>query len=486
MIDPTRNLAISMPSAGATSRPALVPIARGGVLVAGLLLAAGMAVARAEPERRSSEDNRPNILFILSDDHRWDALGAAGNPTIHTPTLDQLAREGIYYRQATIHISQCLPSRATLLSGLPPHRHGIHSNRHQEPSQTVWRDLCARPTVASLLKSEGYHTVFVGKWHLQSDPWECGFAETMTWLPYGGDYYVDPRGLARGRSRNSLTVEGNTQEIFAADAIDFIRGSAEMETPFFLWFSPTAPHLPYGPNPPRIEALYEGKSNRDMRPPGFPDDIPVHEHWVEYYESVSHLDEIVGRLLQALEESGQRENTVVVFLGDNGYMMGERGIGLDGPNGKTVPYESSLRVPLLVAGLPHLSGTDPSQASSLDIPPTLLSVAGIAAPEEWPGRDLIAALRRGEVIDEAFSELPDTKSEQFGHLAFRSIRTHRYKFIDWEDPKLPDELYDLVSDPREEHNLATESDFRSIVEELSERLTAWRSRTRDPVLERGS
>jgi arylsulfatase A-like enzyme len=151
-----------------------------------------------------------------------------------------------------------------------------------------------------------------------------------------------------------------------------------------------------------------------------------------------------------------------------------------------VPYESSLRVPLLVAGLPHLSGTDPSQASSLDIPPTLLSVAGIAAPEEWPGRDLIAALRRGEVIDEAFSELPDTKSEQFGHLAFRSIRTHRYKFIDWEDPKLPDELYDLVSDPREEHNLATESDFRSIVEELSERLTAWRSRTRDPVLERGS
>ena len=432
------------------------------------------ALARAEAP--------PNLILILSDDHRWDALGIAGNERVHTPVLDAMAREGLYLRQATIHVSQCPPSRATLLTGLPPHTHGFHSGQVQEARARDSARFCGASTLPALLAARGYRTTLVGKWHLAADPWECGFAEIETWIPQGAALFEDPGSLARGKSRKLGKRSGYTQEILTDDVIRVIRESAGKEEPFFIWAAFIAPHLPYGPNPPRIRKLYEGKTVPELLPPSFPKDQETNPNWRLYYEAVSHLDEQVGRILATLDEVGARENTVVLFLGDNGYMMGERGVGLSGPAGKVVPYESSLRVPLLVSGLEGLSGVDDSQVSSLDVAPTLLALAGGAPLASWPGRDFVAALRAGVGPREAFSEWSDEKGSRFGHLAFRAVRTGEHKLIDWLDPKRGDELYDLRADPLEERNLIEVPELAEVLSDLRRRLDRWRRETGDPAV----
>lgn len=446
-----------------------------------LLLPALGCAGLERPAAAPPAPARPNLIVVLSDDHRWDALGAAGNPAIITPTMDRLARDGVYFRQATVSVSQCHPIRASLLTGLPSFLHGVYSTKFVAPG--VAETLCRRPTVASLLRDAGYHTVLVGKWHVPPPPWECGFDEMRTWLPDGGSYYRDPE-LVRGHSQDHEVIPGFTQEIFADDAIDFLRGKAARDSPFLLWLGFTAPHHPYEPNPERIEALYAGRSPDELLPPGFPRDVPAND-WLHYDQAVSHLDEQLGRLLAALRETGLAEKTVVVLLGDNGYMMGERGLGGpdSGADGKQVPYESSLRVPFILSGpgLPKALVSD-LPASSLDLPPTLLALAGVPAPDSWPGRDLVAALDGKVEVREAFAEWSDEKSQKFGGLAFRAVRTPTHKLVLWKDPARGDELYDLSADPAEAHNLIADPAAREVLSDLRARLAAWMRRNGDPAL----
>lgn len=424
---------------------------------------------------------RPNLVVVLSDDHRWDALGAAGNPAILTPVMDRMAREGVYFRQATVSVSQCHPVRASLLTGLPAHRHGVYSTQFQAPG--VAETLCKRPTVASLLRDAGYRTVVVGKWHVPPPPWECGFDEVRTWLPGGGTNFRDPE-LVRGMAHEHETVAGFTQEIFTEDAVKFLHGETAQAGPFLLWLGFTAPHYPYEPNPERIEALYAGRSDDELLPPGFPRDVQAND-WRHYNQAVSHLDEQLGRLLAALQETGLAERTVVVLLGDNGYMMGERGLGGPGSrsNGKQVPYESSLRVPFLLSGpgLPESLVSD-LPVSSMDLPPTLLSLAGLPVPDSWPGRDLVAALAGKLELREAFAEWSDEESERFRDIAFRAVRTPAHKLILWKDPARSDELYDLAADPAEARNLIADPEAQEVLRDLRSRLLAWMQRNGDPAL----
>jgi arylsulfatase A-like enzyme len=425
--------------------------------------------------------SRPNLVVVLSDDHRWDALGAAGNPAVITPVMDRMVRDGVYFRQAIVSVSQCHPVRASLLTGLPAYRHGVHSIQYQEPG--VAETLCRRPTVASLLRDAGYHTVAIGKWHVPPPPWACGFDEVRTWLPHGSADYHDPE-LIRGMSEEPETVAGFTQEIFADDAAGFLRSDAARAGPFLLWLGFTAPHFPYEPNPERIEALYAGRSDGELFPPGFPRDVPAND-WLHYDQAVSHLDEQLGRVLETLRETGLAERTVVVLLGDNGYMMGERGLGGPGSraNGKQVPYESSLRVPFVLSGpgLPAALVSD-LPVSSLDLPPTLLSLAGLPVPDSWPGRDLVAALAGRVEVREAFAEWSDEESDKFGHLAFRAVRTPTHKLIVWKDPLRIDELYDLLADPSEVHNIVFDAAAREVLRDLRSRLFVWMQRNGDPAL----
>ncbi|MFL6198941.1 MAG: sulfatase [Thermoanaerobaculia bacterium] len=454
------------------------------LLLVSLVGCAGLAQREPRPPAPPVVSPRPNLVVVLSDDHRWDALGASGNPAVITPVMDRLVREGVYFRQATVSVSQCHPVRASLLTGLPAWRHGLYSTQFQAPG--VAETLCRRPTVASLLRDAGYHTVVVGKWHVPPPPWECGFDEARTWLPGGAADYREPE-LVHGKSHEHEVVAGFTQEIFAGDAVDFLRGHAgntAQAGPFLLWLGFTAPHFPYEPNPERIEALYAGRSDEELLPPGFPRDVKAND-WRHYDQAVSHLDEQLGRVLAALRETGLAERTVVVLLGDNGYMMGERGVGGPGSlaNGKQVPYESSLRVPFVLSGpgLPRALVSD-LPVSSMDLPPTLLSLAGVPVPDSWPGRDLVAALAGRIEVREAFAEWSDEESEKFGNAAFRAVRTPTLKLIVWKDPARGEELYDLSADPAEAHNLVADPAAQEVLRDLRSRLSEWMKRNGDPAL----
>src|SRR5687767_12607821 len=282
--------------------------------------------ARAQSRVRS-DPNRPNIIFIISDDHRWDVLGTAGNRHVKTPVLDRLAREGLYFRQATIHVSQCAPSRATLLTGLAPHQSGYYANNFVR-KDLEWAVKFPVPTMPELMQRAGYNTVLVGKWHVAPDPWLSGFSDIRTWLPEAGANYKDPR-LARGRSRERAPVKGFTNDIFADSALEFLNSEKAKEQPFLLWFASTIPHSPYFPNPSHIEDLYDN-IDEHAHPPAFPAGTKVDlslegdssrsPALAKYYEAVTHLDEIVGRIANTLEKQGIADNTVLIFLGDNGLM----------------------------------------------------------------------------------------------------------------------------------------------------------------------
>lgn len=449
---------------------------------AALFLVAGgmiLPITGTSNAQSAEKPSVPNILFIVTDDQRWDALGAAGNKAIRTPVLDKLAAEGAWFRQATIHVPQCSPTRATLLTGLPPHQHRWYSNQHQHADVMNPDGFKGLPTLPGLLQKAGYRTMFIGKWHPQPDPWNCGFSDIGIWLPGGGGAYVDPR-LAKGKSRDLNVVKGYTQEIFANDAITFLQSPQATEKPFFLWLAFTAPHGPHKPNPPRIEKLYEGKEDDDLRPPGFPKDAAGKSPWRSYYEATSHLDEQVGKVLDALAAQKLASSTIVVVLGDNGYMMGERGW-----DGKVVPYESSVRVPLIVRapGSATVKGPNDAPVSSLDLPPTLLKLAGVDAPKEWPGRDLTPLLKgaKDSGITEAVCEWADNQSKQFGDLGYRLVRTPTHKLIVWEKAGKPDELYDLAADPHETKNLIDAADTAKVRDDLRARLHAWMEKTKDPA-----
>ncbi|MCL6505285.1 MAG: sulfatase-like hydrolase/transferase [Pirellulales bacterium] len=443
-------------------------------LVAAFLLACGSSVWAAD---------RPNILLLISDDHRWDALGAAGNAAIHTPQLDRLAAAGVYLWQATIHVPQCSPSRASLLTGLPPHRHRWYSNQFQDPAVAAPDGFNGLPLLPGLLRQRGYRTVLTGKWHLAPDPGQCGFSLVRTWLPQGGAAYVDVH-LARGDSRDPQPTKGYLQHVLADDVIDFLNSPAAHQQPFFYWVAFTAPHLPYGPNPPHIQQLYLGKEPRELLPPGFPNDIPTND-WRRYYEAVSFLDEQIGRILDALDRAGLQDNTVVVFLGDNGYMMGHKGVGVQGGTGKVVPYEGSVRVPLIIRapGIARLQGRCEAPVSSLDLPVTILTLAGMAPPHDWPGRDLLPLLRGkpNHGIDHAVCEWADEHSDRFGHLAYRLVRTPRFKLIVWKDPHRTSEFYDLAADPLEQHNRIDDSALAGTRDDLHSKLERWMQQTEDPA-----
>ena len=454
-----------------------------------LLLSVVNLVSFHAYNQQSSGSKHPNIVFIISDDHRWDGLGAAGNTKIKTPVLDKLAREGVYFRQATTHISVCAPSRATMLTGLSPHQHGYHSNNSMR-SDMQWADSFSVPTVPGLLQQGGYQTVLVGKWHLATEPWLTGFSEVRTWLPQAASSYVDPP-LAKGNSRKTEIIKGFTNTIFANDAIEFLSSAVAKEKPFLLWLAATAPHGPLRPNPPHIQQLYDGKTNADLIPPGFPKNIKPNFslfsdstqsgmfRFVNYYEAISHLDELVGEVMETIEKQGLAKNTIVIFIGDNGFMSGSRGM-----NGKVVPWEESVRVPLIIYAPMFFKqkGTNDVPVSTLDLPGTLLAMAGVAIPKKWAGRNLMPFLigRTNHGIDYAINEWVDTVN-QYRNLTQRSIRTPQYKLIRWHRQDMPDELYNLVTDPHETINIIREPAMITVKNKLLKQLNDWMLKTNDPA-----
>ncbi|MDZ4797428.1 MAG: sulfatase-like hydrolase/transferase [Bryobacteraceae bacterium] len=423
-----------------------------------------------------AQTRKPNIVFLLSDDHHWQALGAAGNPNIKTPNIDKLASRGINFRQAVISTSQCAPSRGILLSGQEIYQTGLDCNEH-----TGFRFLKG-DTVIEQMRKAGYATNLIGKWHLSNSPKECGFSKAPLWMQPGAMAYVDPplkRGIDAAKPEPS---KGLITDLWTSAAVDVIQSAGDQ--PYLLWLAYNAPHTPWTASE-KYRQMYAG-GNAELAPPNHPKPKPNAPgkpyDWATYYAVITELDANIGRVVDAIEKSGQWNNTLILFLGDNGYLAGSKGL-----QGKVYPWEESVRVPFVAAGGPVAkAGVSNACVASVDIPATMLDYAGIQPAQKLSGVSMKGLLSgRGKFPrDEAFSTWVDGRPEALtvnqAIEPYRLIRTPRHKFIIWESKK--EAFFDLQADPFEERNLVADAGSAAVLKRLKEKLRARMKETADPAL----
>lgn len=412
---------------------------------------------------------RPNIIFLFSDDHHFQCLGAAGNPHIQTPNLDRMAREGVHFGNAVISTAQCAPSRGIMLSGLETYQSGLISNGSRSFKPGLG------PTVVEQLRASGYSTTMVGKWHIDAQPGGCGFTHCPLWLRGGGSVYRNPK-LRRGAAGKDEPVEGHITDLFTDAAIDSIRGA---RAPYFLWLAYNAPHTPWYAAPEYLEP-YRGKPAESLAPPLHPAGGSKFD-WASYYAVITHLDKTVGRVVDAVHTAGQWDNTVIFFLGDNGYMAGTRNW-----EGKVRHWDESVRVPLLAAGGPvKRAGTVQDPVASIDLTATWLALAGVRPAYRLAGNSLASYLRTGKgKQDAAFSTWDDPRPEGLAVGVaiepYRLIRTARHKLVVFASRK--QSLYDCVADPGEHRDLIADPNMSSTRKRLLDRLRARMKETGDHAL----
>jgi N-acetylglucosamine-6-sulfatase len=431
---------------------------------------------RASGAARSS---RPNIVFILIDDLRWDELGIVGHPYIKTPNIDRIGAEGALFRNAFMTTPLCSPSRASLLTGKYAHTHGIIDNVDRSAAS---HKLVTFPL---LLHQSGYETAFIGKWHMGNDDKpRPGFDRWVSFKGQGA--YLNPDMNEDGKS---VKPSGYVTDILNGYAVEFIK--RRHDKPFLIYLAHKAIHpevtqnndgslnladaelfipaerhrnLYAGeaiPHRPSYKRAPEGKPALQRRigdlPPLGPTTATSDETILGRQRSLMAIEEGVGDILRALKETGQLDNTVLVFTSDNGYFYGEHGLSVE----RRLAYEESIRMPLLMR-YPELikPGTVRDEfALNIDLAPTLLELAGVAAPETMQGRSLAPLLNgkrpawRHSFLIEYYS---DTVFPRISRMGYKAVRTGRWTYIHYLELKDMDELYDLKTDPYEMKNLIHE------------------------------
>src|SRR5882672_10738134 len=351
---------------------------------------------------------RPNILFIMSDDHAAHAISAYGSKINQTPNLDQIAREGVRFDRCFVVNSICSPSRATILTGKYSHLNGVPVFNRFDGSQ---------PTLAKYLQAAGYHTGMIGKWHLFSDP--TGF-DYWNILPGQGVYH-DPVLIEMGERKKH---PGYVTDLITDFSIAFLKNRPK-DKPFFLMCHHKAPHRPWQPDAKHAH-LYDGvdipepvtfnddyrtrsdaareaamRIDRDLTKTDLKQDPPPDlsgaalKHWKyqryikDYLACIAAVDDNVGRLLDYLDQSGLAENTIVIYTSDQGFFLGDHG-WFD----KRFMYEESLRMPFLVRYPGHIKpGTvNDSMILNVDFAPTFLQYAGLSTPGGVQGRSIMPLL----------------------------------------------------------------------------------------------
>lgn len=396
---------------------------------------------------RGGDGRRPNILLVLTDDVRHDAMGCAGDARLQTPHLDRLAKDGVRFSNAFVTSSLCSPSRASMLTGCYAHRHGVVDNISRAPDRSC-------PTFAQMLQQAGYETAYFGKWHMlaRATP-RVGFDRWISFTSQGE--YV----------RNTMNVDGEWKLVlnYITDeltdrAVDFI--AQERQKPFLLVVGHKAAHAPFAPATRHATRYADvdftqpaaGGDELARKPDwgGRAADAPTPDELRDYHRCLLAVDESMGRLVAALKESGQLDNTLIVYTSDNGLLLGEHG----GLRDKRAAYEASIRVPLL-ARHPRLlprGKVCAEVALGLDLMSTFCEAAGIAPAATNQGRSLLP-LARGERGRDDF--LYEYFREEGNVPTCLAVRTRDWKYVTYpEDPSLQPELYDLGADPGERVNLA--------------------------------
>ena len=420
----------------------------------------------------AAEDVPPNVVLIISDDQAWTDYGFMGHPAIQTPHLDRLAAESVVFRRGYVPTALCRPSLLTLATGHYAHKHGVTGNdpspKHAGPATPLYAERRATlisyierfDTLPELLAKRGYLSHQSGKW------WEGGFA-------HGGFTHGMTRGFPRPGGRHGddgLRIGREGMRPIER----FVETAVEAEKPFFLWYAPFLPHTPH--NPP--ERLLE-KYRQDGRP------LPI----ARYYAMCEWFDQTCGQLLGILDAKDVRDNTLVVYVTDNGWIQSPTGRGY-APRSKQTPYEGGVRTPIMFSWPGRLEGaTRLEPVSSIDLVPTILSAAGLTVPDGLPGLNLWPILTGAKPIDrdaifgESFAHDIADVADPEASLLYRWCiegkwkllltydgEVNRYKSTHPRDEKGP-QLFDLSKDPHEKKNVATE--HPEVVARLAKRIAGW-------------
>lgn len=434
---------------------------------------------------------RPNILVVMIDDHGQWATGCYGNRELHTPTLDYLARTGTRFANAFTPTPVCSPARASFFTGRLPSQHGIHdylAERMPEIGERDW--LADETTLPQLLSAAGYQTALSGKWHCGrgAHP-QPGFDTWFSLGPAQGNH-TGPHTYYDGDT--PVTMRGYKAEITTDHALRFLH-TRDDTRPFFLFVGYIATHSPWAGHPERLVARY-----RDCTFDDIPADTayPFGRHAgegaklltdaaqraakAEYYAAVSVVDEQVGRLLDALDTAGTRDNTLVVYTADHGLNCGQHGVWGKGNGTRPLNMlEESIRVPLILNRPDLFAGQVRAEfVNHCDLFSTLCDVGGVeiskadADTRRYPSRSFAPLLFGGVIPDR------DAVFGEYGNL--RMIRTRVHKLIQ-RYPDGPCELFDLIIDPRETVNLFDDAAHQACLQQLATRLDAHFARYQDPV-----
>lgn len=412
----------------------------------------------------NAADSRPNIVFIISDDQGAGDYGFMGHPHVETPHLDKLAAQSLVFPRGFVPTSVCCPSLATIITGLYPHQHKVTANdpplppgakakggRGSTPELTAqWNGMLDQvPTLPRLLASQGYLSFQTGKWW-QGDFTRGGFTHGMSKGSRHGD-----EGLTIGRD--------GMQPIY-----DFIAEARKQQKPFFVWYAPLMPHTPHTP-PERLFQKYASET-----------DSP---HLARYWAMCEWFDESCGELLDHLEKEKLSENTIVVYVTDNGWIQSPTNAGF-APKSKTSPFDAGHRTPILVRWPGHVKPTKSTAlASSIDLVPTVLAAVQLPVPEGLRGINLLdttAIESRQHLFGEDFTIRSQTLDNVNANVVWRWVTDGRWRLIlprtfeaEGSLKTIPQDnylkpylitalkaaqpmLYDLESDPNEEINVASE------------------------------
>ncbi len=441
---------------------------------------------------------KPNILFILTDDQRWDTIGAAGSKYLATPNIDRLAREGVYFKNAFCTTSLCSPSRASILSGLYAHSHGVWDNFTEYPA-----DLESFPRH---LQQSGYDTAYIGKWHMgeDNDRPRPGFDWFVSHKGQGE--YFDTEFNLNGRRK--AVLPGYYTTVVTDLALEWLAQKSQGGRPWLLMVGHKAPHSYYQPEERYRNAFRDAHIEYpetafmlDAKPgwitqrlptwhgiygplfrwrKNFPDDRPeaVADFAAmtrAYWATILSVDDSVGRLCRFLEERGELDNTIVVFMSDNGLLNGEHGM-VD----KRTAHEPSIRI-VQVVRYPGLTPSDApkvvqKQVLTIDMAPSLLELAGASDLTHVHGRSWVKLVRSGDPAWRRSWFYEYNYERQFPYTPnVRSVRNESWKYIRYpHGDGLPDrhgsELYNIEFDPEERHNLIANLKYAPVVEEMREEL----------------
>jgi N-sulfoglucosamine sulfohydrolase len=437
------------------------------------------------PGLAEARRHRPNVILIIADDMGWDDCGAYGHPTIRTPNIDRLAAEGMRFTNAFLTSSSCSPSRASIITGRYPH--------NTDAEQLHWPLPAEQQTFVELLKRAGYWTAAIGKWHLGD--------AVKNRFDYVREADVSGFQLPAGTKKTKGIMVAK-EKSGCEHWVSTLRNRPK-ERPFFLWLAALDPHRDYEP-----QIIKNPHKPKDVRVPPYLPDVPeVREELALYYDEITRLDSFIGEVLKEIDKQGIKQDTFVLFISDNGRPF---------PRDKTTLYDSGIKTPSIVRWPRQVqAGSICTQlVSSVDIAPSILTLAGIVIPSNFQGHSFIPLLKNPttKIRDYVFAEDHWHDYEDLG----RALRSLKHKYIRNDYPDLPatppadvgrsptfkamqrlraqgklnenqmvcfkrprptEELYDVINDPHELHNLSQNPKYTYVLRELRQALHDWSKRT---------